>query len=213
MALSHGIDYYRADQGVDLTDMETWSEPRFLDAELIQKLDFITNKEKWMVHLVGGVRAISRDDFEMILYPAKQAREQEIESPAEFQLEKYLHEFIVSNFDKINFGEKLEIYVGEDGQKGTQYPTSAGYIDILCRAKASGDFVVIELKKGWTTDKVVGQTLRYIGWVRENTARERNVRGIIIAKEFDDKLRYSLPRDPKIEVKMYQIDFKLHGSD
>jgi hypothetical protein len=209
--LSHGIDFYKSDSGVDLVDIETWSEPRFLDSDLIAKLDFISNKEKWMVHLIGGVRAISKDDFETILYPARRAKEADIESPAEFQLEKYLHEFIVSNFDKINFGEKLEIYATEDGEMGTEYPTSAGYVDILCREKSSGDFVVIELKKGWTTDKVVGQTLRYVGWVRDNLAKGKNVRGIIIAREFDDKLRYALPKDPKIEVRTYEIDFKLRS--
>jgi hypothetical protein len=211
VALSHGIDFYKADFGVDLTEIETWTEPRFLDSQLIAKLGFIANKEKWMVHLIGGVRAISKDDFDTILYPAKQAKDAEIESPAEFQLEKYLHEFIVSNFEKINFGEKLEIYSTKDGEIGTEYPTEAGYIDILCREKKSGDFVVIELKKGWTTDKVVGQTLRYVGWVRENLAKGKNVRGIIIARDFDDKLRYSIPKDPKIEVKTYEIDFKLHS--
>lgn len=84
---------------------------------------------------MGGVRAISKNDFETILYPAKQAREAEMESVAEFHLEKYLHEFIVSNFDKINFGQKLEIYATEDGERGIEYPTSAGYIDILCRGE------------------------------------------------------------------------------
>jgi len=106
-----------------------------LDVELTAKLDFSANKEKWMVHLMGGVRAISKNDFETILYPAKQAREAEMESVAEFHLEKYLHEFIVSNFDKINFGQKLEIYATEDGERGIEYPTSAGYIDILCRGE------------------------------------------------------------------------------
>ena len=69
--------------------------------------------------------------------------------------------------------------------------------------------VGIELKKGLTSDKVVGQTLRYIGWVKENLAKHRNVSSVIIAKEFDEKTRYSLPINPQIKVKTYDISFKL----
>ena len=210
--LSHGQSYFKADQGVDLTDIVTWDEPRVLDSDLIEKLDFISNKEKYMVHLVGGVRAVSKDDFDIILDPARIARGEEIESRAEFELEKYLHEFIVSNFERIDFGQKLEIYKDEDGQTGSEYPTSAGYIDILCRDKLSGDLVVVELKKGQISDKVVGQTQRYIGWVRENLAKGKRVRGIIIARDFDDKLRFALPTDPKIEVKTYEVDFRLRNA-
>jgi len=210
--LGHGQGYFRVDQGVDLTDIMTWDEPRVLDSDLIGKLDFISNKEKYMVHLMGGVRAISKDDFDVILDPARRAKEEDIVSPAEFELEKYLHDFIVSNFERIDFGQKLEVFKDEDGQTGSEYPTSAGYIDILCREKQSGDFVVVELKKGQISDKVVGQTQRYIGWVRENLAKGNRVRGIIIARDFDDKLRFALPVDPKIEVKTYEIDFRLRNA-
>lgn len=77
--------------------------------------------------------------------------------------------------------------------------------------KMEGKFVV-ELKKGMTSDRVIGQTLRYIGWVRENLGNGKPVKGLIIAKEIDEKLRYSLPKDPEIRVKTYELGFKLRDA-
>jgi hypothetical protein len=51
-----------------------------------------------------------------------------------------------------------------------------------------------------------------MGWIQENLAKENeNVKGLIICKERDDKLNYSLRAIPggNIEVKLYKIDFQL----
>jgi RecB family endonuclease NucS len=55
-------------------------------------------------------------------------------------------------------------------------------------------YVVVELKKGETEDGVVGQTLRYMGWVREHISKVKNVRGIIlVAKgEISTKLEMAI---------------------
>lgn len=61
---------------------------------------------------------------------------------------------------------------------------------------------------------MVGQVLRYMGWVKENLAKEKdNVKGLIICKEADEKLSYSLKAIPNcdIAVKRYRIDFQLNG--
>ena len=49
------------------------------------------------------------------------------------------------------------------------------------------------------TDQVVGQILRYMGWVRE--AYPESVRGIIIVGKKDDALRYALKATSGIEAK------------
>jgi restriction system protein len=61
---------------------------------------------------------------------AKSEEGETYENQAEFVLEKYLEEFIVSNFSGIFKGE-LEVYVDEDGNTGQQYTTHIGSIDIL----------------------------------------------------------------------------------
>jgi hypothetical protein len=79
-----------------------------------------------------------------------------------FPLEKYLEEFMVSNWEKTLLGKTLVLHA-EDEESATQYPTSVGPIDILARDKGSKDWIVIELKKGKSSDAVVGQLLRYMG--------------------------------------------------
>jgi RecB family endonuclease NucS len=54
----------------------------------------------------------------------------------------------------------------------------------------TGEYVVIELKKGRSADKVYGQCSRYMGWVRKNLApKAASVRGVIVARKIDDKLK------------------------
>ncbi len=120
----------------------------------------------------------------------------------EFVLEKYLQEFIVANFSRI-FSD-LE-FVGE------KYPAAdAGEIDILAKDRTTGSFVVIELKKGRESDRVVGQALRYMGWVTQTLcANNEGVRGLIICREPDPKLSYALAMVPSVDVKYYQVNFTL----
>jgi hypothetical protein len=66
------------------------------------------------------------------------------------------------------------------------------------------------LKRGRSSDSAVGQVLRYIGWVDENLARPgQKTRGIIIAKEVDDALRYAVKGLMNVSVLTYKVDFKL----
>ena len=102
-------------------------------------------------------------------------------------MEQQLEDFIIENWDNTEFGKKYDLIV-EDGElKSQQYRTSIGNIDILAVDKVSKDYVVIELKRNQTSDDTIGQVTRYMGWVLENLGNE-NVRGIIVAGKFDNKL-------------------------
>jgi hypothetical protein len=127
----------------------------------------------------------------------------------EFAMEKYLEEFIEANFDKINFGAKLELYQDEDST-GRQYPTSIGPIDLLAFDKEKKEFLVIELKRGKGSDAVIGQVLRYMGWVKENLADGREVKGIVIQKELDEKLQYALKMIPGVSAFLYTVSFDIN---
>ena len=133
----------------------------------------------------------------------------------EFALEKYLEDFIVNNFDSI-FDETIKLWYDEEGNIGQQYhligddTKNIGRIDILARNAEEKSYIVIELKKGRSSDKVVGQITKYMGWVQEHLCDEgETVKGIIICKEKDKKLEYALKAIVNIELKFYQIDFKL----
>jgi restriction system protein len=132
-----------------------------------------------------------------------------LEDPNAFVLEKYLEDFVVSNFDTI-FKGQLRIYEDAEGNDGQQYATDIGPIDILAVEQPSRSFVVIELKKGRPSDQVVAQVLRYMGWVKKNLcANGQGVKGLVICRDPDPKLSYALEMTNGIEVRYYSVSFKL----
>jgi restriction system protein len=135
--------------------------------------------------------------------------ESALEDPNAFVLEKYLEDFIVTNFATI-FRNELRIYEDGEGNDGQQYSTDIGPIDILAQTRSGDSFVVIELKKGRPSDQVVGQVLRYMGWVKKNLcSKGEAVRGLVICSEPDPKLSYALEMTNNIDVRYYSVAFKL----
>lgn len=64
-----------------------------------------------------------------------------------------------------------------------------GKSDLICEDE-KGDLVVLELKRGRSSDEVIGQVLRYVGFVRENVARKgQEVHGWMITGDYDESLR------------------------
>jgi len=64
-----------------------------------------------------------------------------------------------------------------------------GRSDLICINK-NEDLVVLELKGGMGSDQAIGQVLRYIGYVKENIAKEnQKVLGGIVATDYDEHLR------------------------
>jgi len=135
-----------------------------------------------------------------------------VEDQNAFVLEKYLEEFIVSNFDAI-FKGQLKVYEDSEGNEGQQYSTDIGIIDILAKEPATNSFVVIELKKGRPSDQVVGQILRYMGWVKKNLCNTgQTVKGLVICSESDPKLTYALEMTNNVDVRYYSVSFSLRAA-
>jgi hypothetical protein len=135
--------------------------------------------------------------------------EEPTEEALEFALEAHLEEFMEANWPRIDFGRPLVIWSGENGETGRQYSTDIGIIDFLCTDTSNGELVVVELKRGRSSDRVVGQCLRYMGWVRRHLVNGRLVRGIIIAREHDEQLKYAVAEVPIITFMSYKVDFQL----
>ncbi len=144
---------------------------------------------------------------EEISYLTKDVNHEDIE---DFGLESHLEDFIIENWDRLDLCNNYRI-LEEDGDIiGQQYVTPIGRIDILAKGKDNKEWLVIELKKGKTGDQVVGQTLRYISWIREHKAEPGDtVSGLVIAGDKDDKLIYSLKAVPDIRLRTYSVSFKL----
>jgi hypothetical protein len=127
-----------------------------------------------------------------------------------FALEKYLEEFIVSNWDNIDLGKKYGRCEEEIEGKRKKARTDTGEIDIFALSKDETEYLVIELKKGRASDVVVGQIQRYMGYVKEEVATtNQNVKGLIIALEDDLKIRRALSVNPDIDFYRYAISFDL----
>jgi len=133
-----------------------------------------------------------------------------VEDPATFALEKHLEDFLVQNWSQTDLGKEYDVFE-EDGDKvGQQYQTDTGPIDILAVRKDKKELLVLELKRGRASDVVVGQVLRYMGYVLQELAEEgQAVKGVIIALEDDQRIKRALAAAPNIDFYRYQINFKL----
>jgi len=163
-------------------------------------------------HIVLGNAPIgTSDEVKSVI---QEMEDERVENYADFGLEAHLEEFLIENWDKIPLGRKYDI-LEEDGDiVGQQYVTPVGRMDILTKSKDGKEWLVIELKKGRSGDAVVGQTLRYIGWLAENRVKEgETVRGLIIVGEDNDKLRYSIKTVKNIKLMTYSVNFKLKASN
>lgn len=134
----------------------------------------------------------------------------EIEDPVAFAMEKHLEDFLVKNWGGTSLAKEFDIFQ-EDGEMiGQQYMTDVGPIDLLAVSKDKTKLLVIELKRGRASDVVVGQVLRYMGYIKEQVAESsQSIEGCIIALEDDKKLRYALSAVPNIKFFRYEISFKL----
>lgn len=162
---------------------------------------------------IGTVSSISKhsDDIEQLLQGIViVSPDKTVEDPAAFALEKHLEDFLVKNWNGTELSRDFDIYE-EDGERiGQQFPTDTGPIDILAISKDRKTLLVIELKKGRASDAVVGQLLRYMGFVQDELAEsEQTVRGMVIAHEDDQRLRRALAMVPAIEFYRYEVSFKL----
>ncbi len=99
-------------------------------------------------------------------------------------LEKGLEEAIKPNLKKL--GLRL---ASKKIQQQFFMGVGVGRCDLICTNENS-DIVVIELKRGMTSDETIGQVLRYVGWIKENIAEEgQKVHGWIVAGDYDEQLR------------------------
>ena len=86
-----------------------------------------------------------------------------------------------------------------------------GLVDILCE-DADGALVVIELKAGFAKDAALGQMLGYMGALKRDMGEQgedaaRPVREILVAKEFDDRVRHASLAVSNLRLMSYQVRF------
>lgn len=117
-----------------------------------------------------------------------------------FVLESGLEEAVKANLKQL--GLRL---ADESIQQQCNLGLGIGRTDLMCLDERD-DFVVLELKAVHSSDSVVGQLLRYMGYVRENWAEKggKKVRGIILTPSYDEQLRLAA-KEANIQVLRVRI--------
>lgn len=129
---------------------------------------------------------------------------------AEFVLESQLEAFLAGNWSRLDWGRPLAIWRGPAGEVGHQLATPVGRLDFLCLDTSANSLVVVELKRGRPSDRVVGQLARYIGWVRNHLAAPgQQVEGLVVSHDVDDTLRYAISALPSCRLLVYEVNFEL----
>ncbi len=122
---------------------------------------------------------------------------------SQFALEKDLQRYLADNLQLIEPG--LTLFQDEE-ITGFEYPAGGGRrIDILAK-DVSGDFVVLELKVEKGYDRVVGQLLRYVNWVRRELSEPgQRVRGIIVCRSMSEDLILACAGIKDVELFEYRL--------
>lgn len=201
--LQHRRPIHWFDQMIDRSDM---SEALRNSTGSIGTVSNIDRHAEEIEKLIGGHVSV----------PASQSltsSDPTIEDPTIFALEKHLEDFLVHNWSQTELGKEFDIFE-EDGELiGQQYQTDTGPLDILAISKDKTRLLVVELKKGRASDSVIGQVQRYMGYVKEELAKDgQSVEGVIIALEDDQRIKRALSVAPNINFYKYQVSFKLFKS-
>lgn len=142
------------------------------------------------------------------------AEESELTAPAEevtvtptsISVERDLRKYLVPNLNSLEPG--LKLYEDQE-RNGEEYQIEGGRMRIDILAKDPKDnYVVIELKAGVADQSTFGQLSAYMGWIKKNLAKNENVKGIIVANDFDDRIRYAAQSVLNIKLKRYRLEFK-----
>jgi hypothetical protein len=122
---------------------------------------------------------------------------------SEFLLERDLQRYLAENLECIEPG--LRLYEA-DGMRGLEFEAGNGRrIDILAIDR-SGAFVVLELKVSKGYDRVVGQLLRYVNWIRQNLAEPgQKVRGMIVCRTMTEDLKLACAGISDLELFEYAL--------
>jgi len=80
------------------------------------------------------------------------SKDETVEDPSAFALEKHLEDFLIYNWNQTELAKKYDLVTDEGVLVAQQYASDTGPIDILAISKDKREYLVIELKKGRTSD-------------------------------------------------------------
>lgn len=122
-------------------------------------------------------------------------------------LELHLQDYLFRNW--ASCFPNLTLFNAKEGREYQTSDPGVGTLDFLCTDE-SGNWVVIETKRWSGERKAIGQLLSYMGWVQQRLCRPgQTVKGILVISEANDALRMAASAVPNLELRQYEIAFKL----
>ena len=188
----------------------SWHSDRIERTSMSEALKRLTG----VPHTVVQITKMADEIEKLLSSPLSQSCDQndeQVEDPVSFMMESHLEDFLVQNWARTELGQRYDIYEMDGELVGQQFPTDTGPMDILAVSKDKTELLVVELKRGRASDRVVGQILRYMGFVKAELAEKNQiVKGAIIALDDDLRIRRSIEAAQVIELYRYEVSFNLH---
>ena len=147
---------------------------------------------------------MSDDDAEPDFNDMENQNETDIEDSLEasISVERDLQDYLEQRLTELEPGLKLH-------NNGIEYDTDAGKIDILA-VDNEGALVVIEIKSGKAKDNALGQILGYIGCLYSSRHDQKDIRGILVASGFDQRVIYAAKQLKNIKLVAYKLSFSFN---
>lgn len=123
---------------------------------------------------------------------------------------RHIHECIARQLDALEPG--LREYVGTNGNRGVEFATPLGFIDILARNRVGG-MVVVKIALNDEPNDLVSKMLAQIAWVRQHLAGTRRVRGILVALTVPEDLRLAISEIPSIQIRELELQASVRRQD
>lgn len=126
--------------------------------------------------------------------------------------ERALEEHLVAGWHLTPFARRgVRLATCErDGLPGRQVVTPVNAIDLLGFQRAARTWWVIELKRGRTSDAVVGQVSRYLGWLSESRrGKGEKAVGVVVARVADAKLVHAVRANDRLSLWLYDDHLNL----
>ena len=186
-----------------------WARKSFVGSHMSQGLRNLIDSGSDAVNITNYAEELERL-ISGTSKPQLTARNAPIEDASGFASEEDLEDFLVRHWASTELGQKYNIYEVDGKIVGQQFQVDTGRIDILAISKDQKELLVIEIKQGKAKDAVVGQVLRYIGYVKEELAEPwQEVRGAIIASEDSERFKRALSATNNIDFYRYHFKFSV----
>ena len=153
---------------------------------------------------------VSYEDFKTIIeWDQKVPEPISLPEPPEETLRRYIISKPLEQILGPDYGD-FKLYEDPEGNIGELYNTPIGQIDVLFQNEKTEDFLVVELKRTRdTSDRAAGQIARYLGWVRENLAKEKDAYGLLIAHSASEELKYAIKALKNCRFATYKVTFEI----